>query len=167
MCSSQAARERNFSSIIQVSGSSSGARKCMNTHPGSVSVFLRIDCSWASASARRSSRGLMVTTRYSGPSCPSRSSSDNWHLDRVLQSVDEGVGVLTLDEGGDRIVNSLLEVGRHQFAVGDRQQNLVFPQRLRRLSLIGRQRRHVDVVANRYGPLQLVELQRCLRVRDG
>src|SRR5512132_944558 len=109
----------------------------MNTHPGSVSVFLRIDCSWASASARRSSRGLMVTTRYSGPSCSSRSSSDNWHLDRVLQRVDECVRVLALDEGGDSVVHTMLEVRRHQLAVGDRQQNLVLPQRLRSLPLVG------------------------------
>src|SRR4029079_17141266 len=109
----------------------------MNTHPGSVSVCLRIDCSWASASASRSSRGLMVTTRYSGPSCPSRSSPDNWHLDRVLQRVDERVGVLALDKSGDGVVDSLLEVRRHQLAVGDGQQNPVLPQRLRRLALIG------------------------------
>ena len=38
----------------------------MNTQPGSLRVFWRIDCSCASASSSRSSRGLMVTTREKG-----------------------------------------------------------------------------------------------------
>src|SRR5512144_836681 len=40
----------------------------MNTHPGSLRLSLRMDCSWASASSIRSSRGLMVTTRKRGRS---------------------------------------------------------------------------------------------------
>src|SRR3954447_21013913 len=68
MCSSHAARDMKCSSITQVSGSSAACTRCMKTQPSSCSVAARMDCSWASASAIRSSRGRMVTTRKSGPS---------------------------------------------------------------------------------------------------
>src|SRR6476646_10121326 len=149
MCSSHAARERNISSITHVSGSSWGWTRCMNTQPGSLRVFCRIDCSCASASSSRSSRGLMVTTRNRGPSWSlmshylpledrhrTSSSSRNGNRDGVLQRVDEGLRVLTLHERRHRVIERLLEGGWHEFAVRHRQQNFVVPQCLGRLPLI-------------------------------
>ena len=145
--------------------------RCIWSSPSSrdstASQRPRLSCGRSSASARRSSRGLMVTTRNSGPSWrrghrPATGTSIEFC--RVSMNAS---AFLLLHVGRHRVVERLLEVRRHQLAMGDRQQDLVTAQRLRRLTLIGGQRCHVDVVADRHGPLDLVELQRCLRVGDG
>ncbi len=63
MCSSQSARDRNFSSMSQVVGSSSDTTSSMWMQPSSACVPAISARSSASTSAARSIRGRMIAIR--------------------------------------------------------------------------------------------------------